>query len=184
VILSITHLVSDSQSLVSTTPFTGGGGFSALAAGAAVAAYSFLGFDAISTLTEESHDAERNVPRAIVLVALIGGGIFIVVTYFVTLVSPGGTFANSSSLASDIAKTIGGSLFGAVFLTGLIVGQFAWGLAAQAAVARLLYAMGRDRAGGNLPRRCDVDLVHQLRRVHRVHVGQPRGDRVLLAPPR
>ena len=96
VILSITHLVGDSQSLVSTTPFTGGGGFSALAAGAAVAAYSFLGFDAISTLTEESHDAERNVPRAIVLVALIGGGIFIVVTYFVTLVSPGGTFANSN----------------------------------------------------------------------------------------
>jgi amino acid transporter len=145
VILSITHLVGDSQSLVSTTPFTGGGGFSALAAGAAVAAYSFLGFDAISTLTEESHDAERNVPRAIVLVALIGGGIFIVVTYFVTLVSPGGTFANSESLASDIAKTIGGSLFGAVFLTGLVVGQFASGLAAQAAVSRLLYAMGRDR---------------------------------------
>jgi amino acid transporter len=150
VILSITHLVSGSQSLVSTTPFTGGSGFSALAAGAAVAAYSFLGFDAISTLTEETHDAERNVPRAIVLVALIGGGIFIVVTYFVTLVSPGGTFANSTSLASDIAKTIGGSLFGAVFLTGLIVGQFASGLAAQAAVSRLLYAMGRDRV---LPQR-------------------------------
>jgi amino acid transporter len=90
------------------------------------------------------------VPRAIVMVALIGGGIFIVVTYFVTLVSPGGTFANSESLASDIAKTIGGSLFGAVFLTGLIVGQFASGLAAQAAVSRLLYAMGRDRV---LPQR-------------------------------
>jgi putrescine importer len=80
-----------------------------------------------------------------VLVALIGGAIFIVVTYFVTLVSPGGTFANADSLASDIAKTIGGSLFGAVFLTGLIVGQFTSGLAAQAAVARLLFAMGRDR---------------------------------------
>jgi putrescine importer len=145
VILSIAHLVSGSHSLASTTPFTGGGGFSQLAAGAAVAAYSFLGFDAISTLTEESHDAERNVPRAIVLVALTGGTIFIVVTYFVTLVSPGGTFGNADSLASDIAKSIGGSLFGAVFLTGLIVGQFTSGLAAQAAVARLLYAMGRDR---------------------------------------
>jgi putrescine importer len=145
VILSIAHLVSSSHSLSPTTPFTGGGGFSALAAGAAVAAYSFLGFDAISTLTEESHDAERNVPRAIVLVALVGGAIFIVVTYFVTLVSPGGKFGNVDSLASDIAKTIGGTLFGAVFLAGLIVGQFTSGLAAQAAVARLLYAMGRDR---------------------------------------
>jgi putrescine importer len=122
VALSIFHLVHGSHSLVSTTPFTGGG-FGALTAGAAVAAYSFLGFDAISTLTEEAYDAHRNVPRAIVLVALIGGAIFIVVTYFVTLVSPGGSFAN----------------------TGLIVGQFTSGLAAQAAVARLLYAMGRDR---------------------------------------
>src|SRR6185312_6068774 len=109
VILSITHLVSGSQSLVSVTPFVGGGGFSAIAAGAAVAAYSFLGFDAISTLTEETYDAERTIPKAIVLVAFIGGAIFIVVTYFVTLVSPGGTFDNADSLAADIAKTIGGS---------------------------------------------------------------------------
>ena len=150
VILSITHLVSGSQSLVSVTPFVGGGGFSAIAAGAAVAAYSFLGFDAISTLTEETYDAERTIPKAIVRVAFIGGAIFIVVTYFVTLVSPGGTFDNADSLAADIAKTIGSSLFGAVFLTGLIVGQFTSGLAAQAAVARLLYAMGRDNV---LPRR-------------------------------
>ena len=63
VILSITHLVSGSQSLVSVTPFVGGGGFSAIAAGAAVAAYSFLGFDAISTLTEETYDAERTIPK-------------------------------------------------------------------------------------------------------------------------
>jgi putrescine importer len=150
VVLSIVHLVNGSHSLVSIKPFTGDDGFSAIAAGAAVAAYSFLGFDAISTLTEETYDAERNVPRAIVLVALIGGAIFIVVTYFVTLVAPGGTFDHPDSLASDIAKTIGGSLFGAVFLAGLVIGQFTSGLAAQAAVARLLYAMGRD---GVLPNR-------------------------------
>jgi amino acid transporter len=150
VALSIAHLVGHAQSLVSIRPFTGDDGFSAIAAGAAVAAYSFLGFDAVSTLTEETHDAERNIPRAIVAVALIGGAIFVVVTYVVTLVSPGGTFENAESLASDIAKTIGGSLFGAVFLAGLVIGQFTSGLAAQAAVARLLYAMGRD---GVLPNR-------------------------------
>jgi putrescine importer len=144
VILTITHLVGHSDSLFSLKPFTGDGGFVAIAAGSAVAAYSFLGFDAVSTLTEETHDAERNIPRAIVLVALIGGAIFIVVSYFVTLVAPGGTFDNADSLASDVAKTIGGSLFGAFFLAALIVAQFTSGLAAQAAVARLLYAMGRD----------------------------------------
>jgi putrescine importer len=149
VAFTIAHLVSDSQSLLSATPFTGGSGFSAVAAGAAIAAYSFLGFDAVSTLTEETRDAERTVPRAIVLIALIGGAIFVVVSYVVTLVSPGGTFDNADSLAADIAKTIGGSVFGAVFLAALVIGQFTSGLAAQAAVSRLLYAMGRD---GVLPR--------------------------------
>jgi amino acid transporter len=144
VVLTITHLVGQSDSLFSLKPFTGDGGLGAIAAGSAVAAYSFLGFDAVSTLTEETHDAERTIPRAIVLVALIGGVIFVVVAYFVTLVAPGGTFDNEESLASDVAKTIGGSLFGAFFLAALIIAQFTSGLAAQAAVARLLYAMGRD----------------------------------------
>jgi len=84
------------------------------------------------------------------MVALIGGTIFVVVSYFVTLVAPGGSFDNADSLANDIAKTIGGSLFGAVFLAALVIGQFTSGLAAQAAVARLLYSMGRD---GVLPKR-------------------------------
>lgn len=144
VVLTITHLVGHSESLFSLKPISGAGGFGAVAAGSAVAAYSFLGFDAVSTLTEETYDAHRNIPRAIVLVALIAGTIFIVVSYLVTLVAPGGSFADADALASDIAKTIGGSLFGAVFLAALVIAQFTAGLAAQAAVARLLYAMGRD----------------------------------------
>lgn len=149
-VLTIAHLVGDSQSLVSLRPFTGDGGFPAIAAGAAVAAYSFLGFDAVSTLTEETHDAERTIPRAIVLIALIGGAIFITVAYLLSLAAPGSNFPDADSLAEGVAKTIGGSLFGAVFLGALIIGQFTSGLAAQAAVSRLLYAMGRD---GVLPKR-------------------------------
>lgn len=49
-----------------------------------------------------------------------------------------------------IALTIGGNLFGAVFIAGLVIAQFASGLAAQASAGRLIYAMGRD---GALPRR-------------------------------
>ncbi|MDY6999435.1 MAG: APC family permease [Actinomycetota bacterium] len=153
VALTVAHLVgrpgAGLPALLSAQPFLGAGGFSAIAAGAAVAAYSFLGFDAISTLTEEIHDAARTVPRAIVLVALIGGGIFVVVAYTVSLVAPGSDFADPNSLAEHVAYTVGGSLFGAVFLAALVVGQFASGLAAQAAVSRLLFAMGRD---GVLPR--------------------------------
>ncbi|MGJ6964154.1 APC family permease [Streptosporangium sp. G11] len=122
---------------------------SSVAAGAAIAAYAFLGFDAVTTLAEETIEPERTIPRAILLIVFLGGVIFIVVAYFTQLVHPGGVFEDSSSAAFEIAGIIGTSLFGAVFLAGLVVAQFASGLAAQAGTSRLLYAMGRDRA---LPR--------------------------------
>ncbi|PWJ53060.1 amino acid/polyamine/organocation transporter, APC superfamily [Quadrisphaera granulorum] len=151
--LSIGTVVSaqGSGGLVSPAPFTNPTAtLSGVTAGAAIAAYSFLGFDAVTTFTEETVDPRRTVPRAILLVALIGGVIFIAVAYTTQLVHPGGTFTDSSSAAFDIAITIGGNVFGAVFIAGLVIAQFASGLAAQASAARLVFAMGRD---GALPRR-------------------------------
>lgn len=153
VALSIASVVrtDGAGGLFSSGPFVGDGvGFVGIAGGAAVAAYSFLGFDAVTTLTEETVDPKRTVPRAILLVALIGGGIFVVVAYVTQLVQPGGTFASPDTAAFDIATKIGGNLFGAVFLAALVIAQFTSGLAAQASGSRLLFAMGRD---GVLPKR-------------------------------
>nr|WP_294863848.1 APC family permease [uncultured Pseudogulbenkiania sp.] len=113
-------------------------------AGAAIACYSFLGFDAVTTLTEETRDPRRTIPRAILLITLLGGGIFIVAAYFVQIAHPGTQFANADAAAFEIAKNIGGDVFVSIFLIGLIIGQFASGLSAQASASRLLYAMGRD----------------------------------------
>lgn len=147
VVLSIGNIVhtSGTGGLVSSEPFfNAGSSLSTISAGAAIAAYSFLGFDAVTTLTEETIDPKKNMPRAIMLIALIGGGIFVVVAYFTQLVHPGSVFSDSASAASEIALQIGGTLFGAVFLAGLVAAQFASGLAAQASASRLMYAMGRD----------------------------------------
>ncbi|MFU2329858.1 APC family permease [Pseudomonas sp. NFX98] len=117
--------------------------------GAAIACYSFLGFDAVSTLTEETRDPRRTIPRAIMLITLIGGLIFVGVSYFVQIAHPSFQFDSVDSAAYEIARNIGGDLFVSIFLIGLIVGQFASGLSAQASGSRLLYAMGRD---GVLPK--------------------------------
>ena len=61
----------------------------------------------------------------LMLVALIGGGIFVAVSYVTQLVHPGGVFEDSASAAGAIALQIGGELLGAVFLAGLVVAQFA-----------------------------------------------------------
>lgn len=144
--------------LISASPFVGeGGSLPAIVAGASIAAYSFLGFDAVTTLTEETVEPRKTMPRVILLIALIGGGIFIVVTYVTQLVHPGGQFTDESAAALEIAQMIGGNFFSAVFVAGLIIAQFTSGLAAQASGSRLLFAMGRD---GVLPRRIFA-LVHE-----------------------
>ena len=68
--------------------------------------------------------------------------VFIVTLYLLSILAPGGDLADS--VASDIAKTIGGNVFGAIFLAALVCQQFTAGIAAQASSARLMYAMGRD----------------------------------------
>jgi putrescine importer len=131
--------------LASVRPFFEAGvPFSASVAGAAIAAYSFLGFDAVSTLTEETREPTRTMPKAIMIIAVIGGIIFTGSAYITQLAHPGGEFTSVDSAASEIALMIGGDVFVTVFLATLVVAQFTSGLAAQASVGRLLFAMGRD----------------------------------------
>ena len=139
-----------SQPLWSIKPFFNGDmQMPLIMSGAAIACYSFLGFDAVSTLTEETRDPRRTIPRAIMLITLIGGLIFVGVSYFVQIAHPSFQFDSVDSAAYEIARNIGGDLFVSIFLIGLIVGQFASGLSAQASGSRLLFAMGRD---GVLPK--------------------------------
>jgi amino acid transporter len=147
--------------IFSASPFWNSGStVGAVSAGAALTAYSFIGFDAVSTFAEEAVNPRRTIPRAIVLTALVAGGIFVLVAYVVQLVHPSGEFANASSATLGIAKTIGGNLFGSVFLATVILAQFAAGIPIQAAGTRLMYAMGRD---GVLPRRFFAYIAPRFR---------------------
>lgn len=120
-------------------------------AGAAVLCLSFLGFDAVSTLSEETRDPRRRIPRAIMLVTLVGGGVFIGISYVGHLVFPHWQdFTNIDSAALDVMKVAGGAFLSTFFTAAYISGAFASAMASQASVSRILYAMGRD---GVLPRR-------------------------------
>lgn len=146
IILCIHYVTTDgSQPLWSLKPFwSSDANFSLILAGAAIACYSFLGFDAVTTLADETHHPEKTIPKAILFITIIGGSIFIVTSYFVQLAHPSIEFTNVDSAATEIALNIGNDLFVSFFLIGLIVGQFASGVSAQASASRLLFAMGRD----------------------------------------
>ena len=132
-----------------------------VAAAAAIAAYAFLGFDAVSTLSEETKNAQRNIPRAILLTVLVGGIIFVVVSYIMQLVHPGGDFEHAATAAYSMQVLVGGQFYANITNMLFIIGGFASGLAIQASTSRLLYVMGRD---GVLPRRLFGRLTPEPKR--------------------
>jgi putrescine importer len=121
-------------------------------AGAAVLCLSFLGFDAVSTLCEETRDPTRMVPRAILLTTVSGGVLFTVLAYAAALVVPDWhELQDSDSASLQVMQRLGGHGMTTFFLAAYLAGSLASAVAAQASVARILFAMGRD---GVLPRRC------------------------------
>jgi len=114
-------------------------------AGSAVLCLSFLGFDAVSTLSEEARAPERTVPRAILLTTLCGGLIFTILSYAAALVVPDWRALKvSDSAGLEVMGPLGGRWMIAFFLATYIAGSFASAVAAQASVSRILFAMGRD----------------------------------------
>lgn len=113
--------------------------------GATILCFSFLGFDGISSLSEETKDAERTIPRAIFLTALIGGVIFIAASYFLQLYFPDITrFQDPDSSQPEIMLFVAGKALQVGILIFSVVTVLASGMAAHAGVSRLMYVMGRD----------------------------------------
>lgn len=135
---------------------------STFSAGTALAVLTYIGFDAISTLSEETVDAERTVPLATVLVCLLIGVLSAVEVYAGQLVWPHGeAFPDVDTAYVHIAGRAGGLwLFHAINLT-LLVATIGSGSGGQMAGARLLFGMGRDNV---LPARFfgQIDTVRQV----------------------
>lgn len=118
---------------------------SGLFSGAAILALSYLGFDAISTMSEETRNPRRTVPRAIIATTVIGGLVFVVVSYVAHLIQPDWrAITDPDAAAIDIMGIAAGHWLEVFFLIAYIGGCVAAAIASQVSVARILYAMGRD----------------------------------------
>ncbi|MFG7943445.1 APC family permease [Streptomyces cacaoi] len=130
-----------------------------------VAALSFLGFDAISTLSEEVKGGPKLVGRATMLSLVMVGSLFVVQTFLSGLLLPGKTHFSGDTATNEafytVADLVGGGWFKAVVaLTVALSAALANSLAAQGATSRLLYSMARDR---QLPK--FLAHVHPVRKV-------------------
>lgn len=118
---------------------------SPLIAGASILCFSFLGFDAVTTMSHETQDPKRNIPRAVMLITLIGGIIFLSASWFIQLYFPSNIrFNNPDEALPEIVLYVGGALFQSVFLCAQIMNTFASGLATHASASRLVHIMGCD----------------------------------------
>lgn len=121
--------------------------WSFIATATSIAALSFLGFDAISTLAEEAYEPCRTIGNATVLALVLLGAIFVLQTYVAALAHPDYTTLDTKLGFFQIGRQVGGAwLYVLLILVNVISAGVANALAAQSAISRLLYSMGRDRA--------------------------------------
>jgi putrescine importer len=163
VAMTIAKLVSDVDVQSFTAPFVGSDMDTSLVlAGSAILALSFLGFDAVSTLSEETRDPRRRIPKAIMLCALFGGLVYILQSYLGQLVYPDweSLVGREDVASADVMTFIGGDFLNSFFTAAYVASAFACAMASQASVARILYAMGRD---GSLPRPVFAQLHPRFR---------------------
>lgn len=121
-----------------------------VAAGISIAALSFLGFDGMSTLAEETHEPEKNIGKGIIIALSIIIVVFVAQTYIAAIVQPDWAATDPDMGFFDSVYLVGGPVFYKIML---LVNIVAVGIAniinAQMASSRLLYSMGRD---GVIPR--------------------------------
>jgi amino acid transporter len=120
-----------------------------VAGATSIAVLSFLGFDGISTLSEESRGGRDAVGRATVLALLLVGALFMLQTWIATDLAQGMRFAAPDTAFYEISERAGGPWLRLITILAVVLASaVANAMAAQAAVARILFAMARD---GKLP---------------------------------
>jgi putrescine importer len=140
---------------------------SALFRGTSIAVLTYIGFDGISTLTDEAKNPQRSIPRAIVVTCLITGLLASVEVYLAQLVWPRGmAFPDVDTAYVHIAGRAGGAIVFAIVNGALLLATIGSGMASQLGAARLLLVMGQD---GAIPSRF-FGAVHPKNRIPRNNV--------------
>jgi len=121
--------------------------------GTSIAVLTYIGFDGISTMSEEVENPRRNIMLATVLTCLLIGILSMIEVYVAQLAWPSHTPFPEPMVDTayvHVAQRVGGRFLFLLLNATLLIANMGSGIAAQFGAARLLYGMGRGNA---LPRR-------------------------------
>ena len=138
--------------------------------GTSIAVLTYIGFDGISTLSEEVRDPRRNILLATVLTCVAIGALSALEVYAAQLVWPASeAFPDVTTAFVYVAGRAWKPLFAIVGFT-LVLANFGSGMGAQLGAARLLFGMGRSNA---LPKSFfgAIDPRHRVPRNNVIFVG-------------
>jgi amino acid transporter len=114
-------------------------------AGTAVACFSFLGFDAVSTLAEETKRPARAVSIGTVVSLLLITGLCLGQTYLSALLVPNARKLHDPSTAYyTIFRIAGGPVLATVLTVALIAACLANAIGSMGSASRMLCGMGRE----------------------------------------
>jgi len=117
--------------------------------GTSIAVLTYIGFDGISTMSEEVENPRRNILLATVATCLVIGILSAVEVYVAQLIWPAHTPFPESMVDTAyvfVAKRVGGNFLFQLLNGTLLIATIGSGMAAQFGAARLLYGMGRANA--------------------------------------
>ncbi len=129
------------------TPFAPAG-FGGAMSGAALVFFAVFGYDAMSTAAEESKDAQRHMPKAIVYSLVISMVLYVLACIVLTGMQDY-TQIDPASGFSTAFQSVGLSGLGSVIAAGAVIGILTVMFTFMLGVTRVWYAMSRD---GLLPR--------------------------------
>lgn len=119
-------------------------GVSGVITGASTVFFAYIGFDAVSTASEEVKNPQRNMPIGIIASLAICTLLYILLSAVLTGIVP---FADLEGISAPVAfalQAIGQNWFAGLLSLGAIVGMTTVILVMSYGGTRLLFAMGRD----------------------------------------
>ena len=145
------HGGADGLTLHPLNPAASSHGFSGLTTGFVFAALSFVGFEAATTLGDETREPKRIVPKAVLLSVLAVGGLYVFCVW-AEVIGLGGNTANtldgSATPWNDLAGTYASWMKWPVIIAS-VSSMFAVMINSSNGIVRILNTMGRE---GLLPK--------------------------------